>query len=316
MKALNITNGASRLFYRGMFQLKKHSPEILIVTGVVGAVASAVLACKATLKANEIVKETKQDVMMIHDCQGDMELQESGKYTDEDARKDLTIVYTRTAVRIAKTYAPAVILGALSITAILTSNNILRKRNVALMAAYATLDSGFKDYRKRVVERYGEQIDFELANGIKAKTIETEVVNEETGEVEKKEEVVDEVSSKLGLSPYARIFDDGSRGWVKDASYNKMFLRFAQNQANDKLILQGYLTLNEVYEMLGFDKTAAGQVVGWVYDPKHPEREGDGYVDFGLNKLRNKLFMDGQERVAILDFNVDGVVYDKMPIMI
>ena len=309
------TNSIMRYTNKALFQLKKHSPEILIVSGVVGTVVSAVMACKATLKAANILAETKTDVMMIHDLQGDIAIKESGKYTDEDAKKDLVIVYSKTAVNLAKIYAPAVILGGLSITAILTSNNILRKRNIALAAAYATIDNGFKDYRKRVVERFGEVVDRELKTGIKAQTIEEQVVDEETGEVKTIEKQVNtsEITDASGYSTYARFFDDGCKGWTKDPEYNLTFLRAQQNYANDLLKTRGYVFLNEVYRMLGIPESQAGQVVGWIYDPEDTSR--DNYIDFGIydiHKPKNRDFVNGYERTILLDFNVDGNVLNAL----
>lgn len=309
------TNSIMRYTNKALFQLKKHSPEILIVSGVVGTVVSAVMACKATLKAADILAETKTDVMMIHDLQGDIAMKESGKYTDEDAKKDLVIVYSKTAVNLAKIYAPAVILGGLSITAILTSNNILRKRNIALAAAYATIDNGFKDYRKRVVERFGEVVDRELKTGIKAQTIEEQVVDEETGEVKTIEKQVNtsEITDASGYSTYARFFDDGCKGWTKDPEYNLTFLRAQQNYANDLLKTRGYVFLNEVYRMLGIPESQAGQIVGWIYDPEDTSR--DNYIDFGIydiHKPKNRDFVNGYERTILLDFNVDGNVLNAL----
>lgn len=315
MTTNSIMSGMNKALNKSVFQLKKHSPEILIVTGVVGTVVSAVMACKATLKASKVLEETRENVMMIHDLQGDIEMQESGKYTDEDAKKDLVIVYSKTVVNLAKIYAPAVILGGLSITAILTSNNILRKRNLALAAAYATIDNSFKDYRKRVVERFGEVVDKELKTGIKAQTIEEQVVDEETGEVKTVEKQVNtsEITDANGYSTYARFFDDGCKGWTKDPEYNLTFLRAQQNYANDLLKSRGYVFLNEVYRMLGIPESQAGQVVGWIYDPEDTSR--DNYIDFGIydiHKPKNRDFVNGYERTILLDFNVDGNVLNAL----
>ena len=107
------------------------------------------------------------------------------EYTQDDGNKDLAIVYTQTALKVAKVYAPAVILGGLSITAILTSKNILRKRNIALAAAYTAVDKSFKEYRGRVVERFGKELDKELRYNIKAKDVEETVTDEKGKDVKK-----------------------------------------------------------------------------------------------------------------------------------
>ncbi len=159
MKKAEIMTKVSGTFNKVGFQLKKHSPEILVVAGVVGTVASAVLACKATLKVDKVLGETKEKMDKVHESAEKGCTAMGEDYSPEDAKKDTVIVYTQTALKLAKLYAPAVAVGTLSITSILASNNILRKRNVALAAAYATIDKSFKDYRNRVVERFGKEID-------------------------------------------------------------------------------------------------------------------------------------------------------------
>lgn len=310
MKKLDIVSKATRTFHKAGFQLKKHSPEILVVAGVVGVVTSAVMACKATTKLNDILEESKEQIDQIHDV---MEHPDKVKaeYTEEDGKKDLAIVYTQTAVKLIKLYGPSIVLGGLSITAILTSNNILRKRNVALAAAYTAVDKSFKEYRERVVERFGKDLDRELRYNIKAKEIEETVVDEKGEEktVTKTVEVVDQNA----CSEYAKFYDDGCLGWCKDPELNMMFLRRQQDAATERLKDKGHLFLNEVYDMLGIPRTKAGQVVGWIYDEKHPI--GDNYVDFGIYDTRkeaNRNFVNGYERTILLDFNVDGTIIDLM----
>ena len=313
-KSLIVTK-ATGIVNKAGFKVKKYSPEILITVGIFGVVTSAVMACKATTKASDILEETKTQLDMIHDCKADQGLIESGRYSEADARKDLVTVYTQTGLKMAKLYAPSVILGALSITSILASNNILRKRNVAIGAAYAALDRSFKDYRKSVVDRFGETVDRELKYGIKAQKVDEVVKDEETGKEKKVKKTIDVVDAENINSPHARFFDVGCRNWEKDPESNLYFLRAEQNYANDRLKARGYLFLNEVYERLGISTTKAGQIVGWVYDPDNPDHQGDNYVDFGIfrvNRQKTKDFLDGYERTILLDFNVDGVIWDKI----
>lgn len=310
MKKTELMTTVSSSFNKMGFQLKKHSPEILVVAGVVGVVASAVMACKATTKVSEILEKTKEDINSIHDCANNESM--ANEYTSEDAKKDLAIVYVQTGIKLAKLYAPAVALGVLSLGSILASNNILRKRNVALAAAYATVDKGFKEYRNRVVERFGEEVDRELRHNIKAKKIEKIVIGED-GKEKKVKETIQVAEDPNTYSDYARFFDDGCTGWEKDSEYNLMFLRAQQQYANDKLRANGHLFLNEIYDMLGIPRTKAGQVVGWVYDAKNPI--GDNYVDFGIYDIHRETvrnFVNGYERTILLDFNVDGNILDLM----
>ena len=294
----------TRTLNRVGLKLKKHSPEILVVTGVVGTVASAVMACKATTKIDEVLAETKDNIDKTKDYVEKKGFSE--KYTEEDYKKDLTIFYAKGGLELVKLYAPSVALGALSITAILSGHNVLRKRNVALAAAYATVEKGFKEYRGRVVERFGEELDRELKYNIKAKEVEETSVDEKTGEEKVTKKTVN-VADPNNYSSYARFFDDGCTGWTKDPEYNLMFLKNQQRYANDLLKSRGHLFLNEVYDMLGIPRTKAGQVVGWIYDEEYPN--GDNFVDFGIYDLYNEKardFVNGYERTILLDFNVDG----------
>ena len=66
MKKTELMNNMGRTFHKVGFQLQKKSPEILVGLGIVGVVTSAVMACKATLKVNEIVEKTQDDLDRIH----------------------------------------------------------------------------------------------------------------------------------------------------------------------------------------------------------------------------------------------------------
>lgn len=309
MKKNEIMNSLTRKLNRTGLKIKKYSPEILIAAGVVGTVTSAVMACRATTKLDAVLEETKNETKKIEDF-----VEENGysdKYSEEDIKKDLAIVKTQGIIKVVKLYAPSVVLGGLSLTAIISSNHILRKRNIAIAAAYATVDKSFKDYRSRVVERFGKDLDRELRHNIKMKEVEQIVVDENGNETVEKTTV--NVAERPEYSDYAKIYDSGNTGWCKDPETNLMVLRRIEDYANDKLKEKGHLFLNEVYDMLGFPRTRAGQEVGWIYDEKEPV--GDNYVDFGIYdfaKPKNADFVNGYERSIVLDFNVDGPILDMI----
>ena len=307
MSKLAIFNNVTRTVHKIGFQLKKYSPEILAVAGTVGVVASTVMACKATTKLHDILEDSKNQVNQVHEVLENKSIP-AEKYSEEDGKKDIAVIYTQTALKVVKLYAPAVILGALSLTSILTSNKILRKRNVALAAAYTAVDKGFKEYRANVIERFGKDLDRELRFNVKAKEIEETVVNE-NGEEETVKKVVNEAT--VGKSEYARFYDDGCKGWEKDPEYNLMYLRHVQDYLNDLLRTRGHVFLNEAYDQLGIPRTKAGAIVGWVYNEKNPV--GDNYIDFGIYDPKDEKardFVNGYERVILLDFNVDGPILD------
>ena len=287
-----------------VMKLKKHSPEILVMAGIAGTVVSAVLACKATTKVAEILDETKGTLDTIHEGMetGAINGQE---YTTEDGKKDTVVVYAQTGMKLAKLYAPAIILSTLSITSILASNNILRKRNVALGAAYAAIDKSFKEYRGRVIERFGEQVDTELKYGIKAKKFEEIEVDHETGKEKKVKKTVMVADPNL-QSDYAVYFDSKSRNYETNPDYNRMFLKAQQAFANDKLQTRGHLFLNEVLDDLDLPRTPAGQIVGWTKDGP------DGYVNFRIVEVERETEDGRHEPALLLDFNVEGNIWEKM----
>lgn len=309
MGKLNIPTKMSRSFHKFGLKMKKHSPEIMVVTGVVGLVASAVLACKASTRLNAVLEEHKDKMEKLNEIVTAPDATE--EYTEKDISRLTGAVYVQTGMEFVKMYGPSVVLGAASITSILVGHNILRKRNMALAAAYTVIDKSFKDYRERVVERFGKELDRELRYNIKSQEVE-EIVVDEKG----KEKVVKKTVSVIdpnSISDYARIWYEGNPGWTKDPEYNMMYLKNQQSYANDLLQTRGHLFLNEVYDMLGFSRTKAGNVVGWIYDEEAPI--GDNFVDFGIFDIHNEAkikFVNGEERSIMLDFNVDGNILDMM----
>lgn len=309
MKNKELMNNVTRVINRTSMKIRKHSPEILLAVGVVGTVTSAVLACKATTKLHDILEEGKENINQLNDYVADHGYSE--KYTEEDAKKDKLIMHAQTGLEVVKLYAPSVALGALSIASILASHGIIHKRNVSLAAAYTTIDKSFKDYRNRVVERFGKELDRELKYDIKTKEVERTVTNEDGTETTVKETV--QVASIDKHSEYARFFDEWCLGWDKDPEYNLTYLRNVQRMANDALEAKGHLFLNEVYDMLGIPRSKAGNIVGWVYD--RDDKYADNYIDFGIYDVHDEQkrdFVNGRERSILLDFNVDGNIWELL----
>lgn len=297
---------------------KKHSPEILLVTGIVTGGAALVAACCATTKLERVLAETKSNVEKVHECAeaGEILVREGDKvrsveYTGQDANKDLTIFYAKGALNVAKLYGPAIGLGAISLTCILASHGIIHKRNAALMTTVAAIGNEFDEYRGRVIERFGPELDRELKYNIKAKEVEETVVQEDGTETVAKK-TIDVIENPYdGLSKYARCYTDGCVGWTKDAEANLMFLRAQERWANDRLEAVGNVFLNEIYDALGLPRSSAGAQMGWMYDPENPRK-----IDFGIYNVHipaNREFVNGWERSIWLDFNVDSdPIYDQI----
>ena len=297
----SIVKSAGSAFSKVGFKLKKHQPEIMVIGGVIGMVASAVMACKATTKANDILAESKDELEKIKTVAESDEYAE--QYTEEDHKKDLAITYVNTGVKLVKTYAPAVIVGGLSIASILGGHKILRGRNLALAAAYATIDKSFKEYRGNVIDRFGQTVDRELKYGLKATEITEKVEDPETGKTKKVKKTVLVPTDDVRERGYARLFDAACDGWNNDANLNRSFLSGAQSYFNDVLHTRGYVFLSEIYRYLHYRETPECRVVGWTLNG-----DGDGYIDFGFDK--DDMFMNGYNKDVWLDFNVDGPILD------
>lgn len=301
----NIMDSSKLLLNKGLLQVKKHSPEILTGIGIFTGVCASIIACKKTLKINDILEEKNKKIEDIHQCLEDTNID----YGQNDANKDLTLTYIQTGGKLLKLYSPALALGAISISSIISGQHILKKRNVAIAAAYAIINKSFIKYRENVIEAYGQGVDQQMRFNIKAKEIQKK---DEKGK--EKKEIVEEVNGsneELEYSDYARFFDASCSQFKKDAEYNLMYLRRQQDYANEMLKARGHLFLNEVYDLLDIPRTKAGQMVGWIYDPKN-NKKGDNYVDFGIYKDTepHRRFVNGMEYNILLDFNVDGPIYN------
>lgn len=303
MKKTELATKAGQILVKTKLGIKKHSPEILVAAGIGTGIVAAIVACKQTIKANDIVAEARKSLQNIEDVK-ELAANNEVEYTEENEQEDRKTIGMQVAVGMVKTYALPVGLGILSITCILAGHHILKKRNVALAAAYSALSTDFMNYRKRVVDKYGKDVDFMLKNGLEKQIVANQVIDPETGEVkETKEEVLTYEGSKL--SQYARIFDEvESTQWTPSADHNRAFLLMEQNYFNERIRTRGYIFLNEVYERLGFRPTKAGSVVGWVY--QNADYEGIDFGIFTAHTQKAAEFLEGTEPSIILDFNVQG----------
>ena len=313
-----MTRAASKYGYK----LKKASPTIMIVGAAIGGVTATVFACKATLKAQDILQEHEASVQTIHDTRdkiesGELVLKESESYTETDYKKDITTAYVQTGLKLAKIYAPAVTLGVVSIGCMFGSHHIMTKRNASLTAAYIALDKAFEEYKGRVTDRFGDRVQQELEQNIKAVEVETKKTDENGVE----ETIKEYKDIALDASdPYSLLFDESVSTWEKDSMLNQVTLNQALAAANRRLRTNGHLFLNEAIDIIdyyghGSHHTPIGQVVGWIYDPNDKTKHNN--VDFGVtnyipgNDALNS-FVDGDERSVMLHFNCDGPIIDKI----
>ena len=299
---------------RSKLALKAHSPEILVVSGTIGVVVSAVLACRATLKAKEVVDTTRNMLDDIHEAAENAVIENNGEiieeYTDKDRKKDITSTYLKMGASFAKLYAPSVILGTFSLVSILTSHRILQRRAALISAAYTAVDGSFRQYRSRVIDRFGEDVDKELKNGIKAQTF-VEKIKGADGKETESQTTVPVLDPHEQCDEYTRFFDNSSHNWTQSPEYNMTYLRAQEAYFNQKLIANGYVFLNDVLNTLDLKVSSVGQIVGWIYDPENPKHRGDNFIDFGIynvNIPETADFVNGYTPSVLLNFNVDGPI--------
>lgn len=298
------TKTLRKSFKKAQLTVRKHSPEILMVAGVIGTVAGAVMACKETLELEDVLDECKQEKMELEEQYAMCE-----QYSEDALKKDQVKLTIKQVAKIVKLYAPSVIMEATSIGVIFASNDIMRKRNASMAAAYATLNSMYKRYRQNVIESYGEEVDKDMRFGVKHEKV-TEI-DEDGNKVKIDARIVDLDNTALAISDYSRFFQAGCKGFDNNSGrYNFLYLKGLQAMFNNQLIADGYVMLNDVYRELGFDTIPEGWSIGWVYDEENPI--GDNYIDFGLYEARNKnqRAANGWEPVILMDFNVDGNLYE------
>ena len=305
-----ISTSAARFAGKAEFTIKKNSPEILLGAGIVGFVGTVVLACRATCRADEVLEFHRRKIKDIEDAKEIADADPEGEmsYDVEIYRQDKAIRYLKTTGNLAKLYAPTVAVGALSLACILTSRNIMQKRYLGVVAAYNGLSAAFEEYRKRVRDEYGEGLDKHFRYGT---TYEELPVYDENGKKTKEKEQVEKTETEMVMptDDSCRFFDSSNPNWDKNPTFSMMWLRGQQNILNDILHTRGHVFLNEVYDALGFPHTPQGAVLGWI------DGEGDNCIDFGLydqNKENVRRFVNGVDNVIMLEFNHDGVIWDKI----
>lgn len=287
-----IPNSVTRKVGRSILTTKKNSPHIFFVAGIAGTIVSTVLACRATLKLEETLDEIKEDLTSVKQLKE--ERLPDSNYPENAYLRDLGYVYGKSASKMVRLYGPSVVIGGVSIACLTGSHIQLTRRNTALTMTLAAVSKAFDEYRQRVRDELGEERELELHRAVHDEPIEGS-------------KQVEKVIDASGVSVYARFFDECSDQWTKDPEHNRIFLQCQQNYFNHRLNAKGHVFLNEVYDALGLERSRAGQVVGWVSNG-----DGDGYIDFGLFEARSNRFVNNMERTILLDFNVDGVIYDKI----
>ena len=295
----NITRG---VFTVG-FEIDRHSPELLIIGGLVAGAAAIYTTVTATLKVHEVLDKVEEDKALVEKTREE----HPEAYTEEAYTHDLKVIRKDATVGMIKLYYKPALFFLLSTVCYFAAHKILHDREVAIAAALKVTQEAFDRYRARVREKEGDDADRYYRYGA------LPPARDESGAVaipENTEETSMALVDPNSYSQYARLFDVGNSNWSNVPEFNLMYLKTQQNLANDMLHSRGHVFLNEVYRLLGFPDTKAGSVVGWILGKGH-----DNFVDFGFQGVGNEAardFANGYSPSVWLDFNVDGVIYDKI----
>lgn len=296
----------------------QHAPTIGIIVGSIGVIVGTVMACKATLDLNETLENAKNDIDDIHAefeeiKEANAEDEEAATKAVSEVNKKITNVYARTALDLVKLYGPSVLVLGLSITTIAFSHKTMLKRNASLIAANGSLYAAFKDYRKRVAEKYGDEAEKDILYNVRDEVEET--VDPETGEIKETKTGKKTMTIDKNISRFAKFYDETCTGWTKNPEHNLTYLKMVEHDLNKKLKYgkDHFVVLNDLYDALGLPRTEDGFKYGWIYDEENPN--GDNYIDLGIydyNSDASRRFVNGYENVILIDPNVDGYILNKI----
>jgi hypothetical protein len=294
------SNEVTRAIGRQLLKAKTHSPTILFAAGVAGVVGGTILACKATLDLHETLDGIQEDLEAAKANHPQI-TDDVGQLTKE-VNRDVAKVYLHGTYRISRLYAPAVLLTGAGLAAVTGSHVILTRRNTAVTAAYAALAHSYEDYRGRVREEVGDEKELTLYRAI------------EWIDVEGADGMIQEPANAPGSwgNPYTRFFDETNPNWTNSEEMNLFFIECQERYYNHVLTTRGHVFLNEVYSNLGIPHSREGQAVGWLLDNDSFDG-GDNYVDFGVYQAVNTRDPDNRQKAIVLDFNVDGIIMNKIP---
>lgn len=304
---LAIVKTATNIVKHAARAISPKAPTLCLVGGLVAIAGGCVLACVRTV---DVVTDHDRMQMRLDDIADLKEEPETIHEMMTDEKREFVI-------RSVKRYlAPAgLVLGG---GALVVAGHTVQARRLALMStAYNSLLVSFEAYRERVRDAEGDDKDMGYLYGTEEMPVEvTETGKDGKTKTKTKKAVTLRTDSQ---SLYNRCWDEfSSSEWTNDYLYNFDFLKMCERVANQKLIAQGYLFLDEVYDMLGFrmdDGISAGaKLVGWIRSDVHSNSDR---VSFGIYDPfeRAKTFANLErphDAGYWLNFNCDGVIVDKL----
>ena len=232
----------------------RRSPEILTGVGIAGMITATCCAVKVTPKAIELLNEAEENIR-------------------EEEDRDITPVeVVQTAW---KCYIPSAIMAVGSIVCIVGASSINAKRNAALMAAYKMTESVLTDYTSKVIDTIGDKKEKAIRDEIKKDRLKND-------SVKTKEVIFTNNGSSLFYDTYSGRYFHSDLESVKRSI----------NELNARLMREGSISLNELYEKLSLCTTKTGSLMGW--------KMSNGLIDVTYDTF----IADNGEPCIVIDYNV------------
>ena len=267
-------NGLTKVLNKGKVFFKKNSPFILVTAGVGLMITGAVVACKETMKVEEIVDthlEYKEKIETLVADKTEIPQEDGTVIVCDEAygkktKRSLTI---RTIFKLVKNYAPAALLIIAGALCVFKGVNILNNRLVDTSAALAASTRAFSKYREYIRgTENGEQLDRDAITG---KT----VIDEINEVVDENGNITAEVKEKTLFNPNSDtsvLFDETTTEvWNRNGAVNHTRITNVIETANRILSTRGFLYLYEIYEALGMKRTPTSQNMGWMTEKWNKE---------------------------------------------
>lgn len=221
--------------FRAMFKsLEKatvdNSPAILTAIGITGTVATAYLTAKSTLKAHALIRE--EIARVNHGIHPDRQV--------DPTRKDVFLMTWRF-------FIPPTITGVITIASIFGANHVSTRRAAAMATAYSISERAFSEYKEKVVEKIGEAKEQKYRDEIAQERVDRNPVDEKSVIITGNGEVLclDQFTGRYFMSSMEAI-------------------RRAENELNHSILHDGYASLTDLYDLLGLERTAFSDGVGWT----------------------------------------------------
>ncbi len=267
-------NAIGMLLKKGVTAAKSGSPVLLAGLAAAGVVTTAIFAVKAAKKAekriNEALEEKREQV--------EKEAEEKG----EDICEEVTLTKKEIVKAALPVFAPALIMGALTIMCIFGGLNISMRRQAALTAAYNISESAIKNYEKALPEVVGEE---------KAAQVKEKVAQNQMLTAKKDESLVEVTGTGNQL-----CFDTFTGRYFRSTAAH---VQKIVNDLNEEINRFGYVCLNDFYSGVGLRNTEVGDMLGWGTE---------GLIDVGYS---SQLTEDNEPVLAISFLRRPITDYDK-----